>query len=455
MFTGIHYVFVLITPILTCEYKAPSKEDVTYAIAEYPEGHRQKREPRSWDWMRIETEYDPTFNILDEEKKEVLEDMITSARDYFESTLKVQRLGSIQLRPACIGEGTVDLNNTYQCSVDCEKRCGGALASVDAPYFAHCSCKYGPCPSMQRNWGGKLRNADFVLFVSVKEQSCGPLTLAFASHCALDQHTQRPIAGHVNICLSAFKSFKAHEISLWEATIKHELIHAFVFSPSLFPLFKGAGEVIKCSANRLAKVRCNLVEDMKAVPDEYDYNIPNLYKNRKGKTVTGHGQVEAGDFCPYYRTYGGVSREDSDTRCTFPGNMNYNNYSLEVFSPTARCFHLEDGIKVKSERGTVKWMHSVGCYETVCKDNRLHIKTQNSKFYPCYQGGQLIHVKKRVHGVGTVTTKIVCPSCTELCGTQYCAPDKNFNGRVGDPTREAIPYHPKFIIMFLVVLTLH
>ncbi|KAE9419426.1 hypothetical protein Angca_007570, partial [Angiostrongylus cantonensis] len=366
-------------------------------------------------------------------------------------------------------------------------------------------------------------NADFVLFVSVKEQSCGPLTLAFATHCAVDQHTQRPIAGHVNICLSAFKGMKAHEVSLWEATIKHELIHAFVFSPSLFPMFKGLslqkhqflfylmifrGSLIdiipgviqrytrfdwdtskgmishdvymivtpkvrqeardhfrcpdlegaeiesqggsgtagshwekrvfeneamtgvstqvyaltrltfalfedsgwykvnydkaeqmlwgkdlgcdfakkscltwmkanrenpypfcnvmddsRCSANRLSKVRCNLVESMEGVPDEYDYNIPNLYKNRKGKAVTGYGQVEAGDFCPYYRTYGGVSREDSDTRCTFPDNMNYNNYSLEVFSPTARCFYLEDGIKVKSERGTVKWMHSVGCYE--------------------------------------------------------------------------------------------
>uniref|UniRef100_A0A0K0D271 Leishmanolysin-like peptidase n=1 Tax=Angiostrongylus cantonensis TaxID=6313 RepID=A0A0K0D271_ANGCA len=178
----------------------------------------------------------------------------------------------------------------------------------------------------------------------------------------------------------------------------------------------------RCSANRLSKVRCNLVESMEGVPDEYDYNIPNLYKNRKGKAVTGYGQVEAGDFCPYYRTYGGVSREDSDTRCTFPDNMNYNNYSLE----------------------------------TVCKDNRLHIKTQNSKFYPCYQGGQLIHVEKRVHGVGTVTAKIVCPSCTELCGRQYCAPDKNFKARIGDPTREAIRSHAKFIIiMFLVVPILH
>ncbi|KAJ1361119.1 hypothetical protein KIN20_020302 [Parelaphostrongylus tenuis] len=92
---------------------------------------------------------------------------------------------------------------------------------------------------------------------------------------------------------------------------------------------------------------------------------------------------------------------------------------------------------------------------TICKDNRLHVKTQNSKFYPCYHEGQLIHVEKRVHGVGTVTTKIVCPPCAELCGRKFCAPDENINGRVGDPTREAIRPHLKtVIVMFFVVLTL-
>ncbi|EPB70143.1 hypothetical protein ANCCEY_10757 [Ancylostoma ceylanicum] len=47
----------------------------------------------------------------------------------------------------------------------------------------------------------------------------------------------RPIAGFVNVCPEAFNRMKASEISQWEATIKHELIHAFVFSTSLFPKF--------------------------------------------------------------------------------------------------------------------------------------------------------------------------------------------------------------------------
>ncbi|KAK5983805.1 Leishmanolysin, partial [Trichostrongylus colubriformis] len=184
-------------------------------------------------------------------------------------------------------------------------------------------------------------------------------------------------------------------------------------------------EETRCSTSRKAKVRCNMLADSGSIPREYNYNIKNLYRDKKGRSIIGYGSVTLADFCPYYKIYGDVSREDSDTRCTYHDNKHYNNYSLEdkdkgnitqVFSPTARCFELDGGIKVRSESGTITWLHSVGCYETICKDGRLMIKTQKSKFYPCYQEGQFIHVEKRIHGVGTVTTRIVCPSCTELCG---------------------------------------
>lgn len=89
------------------------------------------------------------------------------------------------------------------------------------------------------------------------------------------------------------------------------------------------------------------------------------------------------------KVFGDVSKEDIDTRCTFPDNMNYNNYSLEVllskqfllmlnssmssvvkrclqiFSPLARCFDLagDGGIAIKSDQGTYTWIHNVGCFE--------------------------------------------------------------------------------------------
>ncbi|KAK5969386.1 hypothetical protein GCK32_014450 [Trichostrongylus colubriformis] len=210
--------------------------------------------------------------------------------------------------------------------------------------------------------------------------------------------------------------------------------------------------ICSCSVNRLSKVRCNLRTDSRILPEEYNYNIKNIYRDKKGRKLSGYGAVELADFCPYYRVYGDVSREDSDTRCTYYGNMYYNNYSLEVFSPTARCFQLDGGISVESKHGKITWMHDVGCYETICKDNRLMIKTQNSKFYPCYQGGQFIHVEKRVYGVGTVTTRIVCPSCSELCGRDFCAPDEIVRDRIGDPTRITVQLKIQPILLTLSIL---
>ncbi|KAK6024892.1 hypothetical protein OSTOST_09222, partial [Ostertagia ostertagi] len=87
----------------------------------------------------------------------------------------------------------------------------------------------------------KLTNADFILFVSVLGQRCGKNTLAYAVHCAIDPATKRPIAGQVNICPDALDNMKSNEVHQWEATIKHELIHAFVFSTALFKEFPGAG----------------------------------------------------------------------------------------------------------------------------------------------------------------------------------------------------------------------
>ncbi|VDP60812.1 unnamed protein product [Heligmosomoides polygyrus] len=84
----------------------------------------------------------------------------------------------------------------------------------------------------------------------------------------------------------------------------------------------------------MAKLSCNMAANLVNVPDEYNYNIGGLYTDMRGKVVNGYGRVEVADYCPYYRVVGEYSREDSDTRCTYPGNMHYNNYSLECRPPT-------------------------------------------------------------------------------------------------------------------------
>ncbi|VDM77489.1 unnamed protein product [Strongylus vulgaris] len=71
-----------------------------------------------------------------------------------------------------------------------------------------------------------------------KDDGCSSTTLAFAAHCSLEQTPRRPIAGFVNICPKQFNKIKAAEIHQWEATVKHELVHALVFSPTLFRHFQ-------------------------------------------------------------------------------------------------------------------------------------------------------------------------------------------------------------------------
>ncbi|EYB88155.1 hypothetical protein Y032_0252g247 [Ancylostoma ceylanicum] len=151
---------------------------------------------------------------------------------------------------------------------------------------------------------------------------------------------------------------------------------------------------MRCNADRKSKVSCNLIRSASRVTADYDYNSPNLYKDEKNRAIVAYGQEQIADYCPYYRVFGEISKEATDTRCTYSGNMYYNNYSLEIFSRSARCFSLEEGIKVKKKLQRTTYNMKVGCYETSCKGNRLHIKMQSSKFYPCYHAGQFIHVEK-------------------------------------------------------------
>ncbi|KAK6050041.1 hypothetical protein COOONC_12454 [Cooperia oncophora] len=57
----------------------------------------------------------------------------------------------------------------------------------------------------------------------------------------------------------------------------------------------------RCSTTRKAKLSCGMTVDRKTVPDEYNYNVRGLYRDKKNKEVVGYGTIYAADFCPYYR----------------------------------------------------------------------------------------------------------------------------------------------------------
>ncbi|VDL79305.1 unnamed protein product [Nippostrongylus brasiliensis] len=47
----------------------------------------------------------------------------------------------------------------------------------------------------------------------------------------------RPTSGYVNICPSMFNRIEPNEVDMWSSTIRHELMHVFAFSISLFKYF--------------------------------------------------------------------------------------------------------------------------------------------------------------------------------------------------------------------------
>lgn len=165
------YAVILLRETFACNYTPPLDDDVTLGKTEYEETRTKRDDSSAWDWIRIEIEYDNTFERLLQSKRETLEAFIIIARDYFESTFKVKRLRSLMLPSYCGGYYS-HWDDSETCGTKCEKRCGLAIAPDSADYFSPCKCDKNQCMDFPLNYGRKLYGADFVLFVSVKTQHC-------------------------------------------------------------------------------------------------------------------------------------------------------------------------------------------------------------------------------------------------------------------------------------------
>lgn len=81
-----------------------------------------------------------------------------------------------------------------------------------------------------------------MLYISANQSVCppvpptGPTTLAFASHCQLEDTMDRPVAGNVNFCPEGIAR-NVNGLQYISAVTKHELLHALGFSSSLFPFW--------------------------------------------------------------------------------------------------------------------------------------------------------------------------------------------------------------------------
>ncbi|XP_071481004.1 uncharacterized protein [Diadema antillarum] len=76
----------------------------------------------------------------------------------------------------------------------------------------------------------------FVMSVASIAESCQSEVLAYASACYLDEDTDRPLAGFINICPDLLR-LEPDRLSL---TLQHEIFHALGFSTGLYAFFRDA-----------------------------------------------------------------------------------------------------------------------------------------------------------------------------------------------------------------------
>ncbi|KAI6201285.1 hypothetical protein M3Y96_00825600 [Aphelenchoides besseyi] len=229
--------------------------------------------------------------------------------------------------------------------------------------------------------------------------------------------------------------------------------------------------VTRCSSARNALSFCNLVPYKLELVPYYQY-FDRLSGIASSQIAFYGGSVELADFCPFYQAFTWRDQHSEnplhrDSRCELEMNMptEESNTVLEIYGQNSRCFDLSiSWTERRCSRVKTYTQYMAGCYEYSCHDGRLNIGVANSTdFYPCYHTGQKIYIRRIING-WLKEGSIVCPSCTEICGSirnrgnGSCLPEiEPPFGYVGDlPLVEpcfafgSSPLNPIIIVLFLL-----
>lgn len=134
--------------------------------------------------------------------------------------------------------------NLGECaSVTTSPTCGSLVAVPDAHLLPTTLCLDGIRDNCEVIPGGSgVANADVILYFAAKPAaSCDLGAAAFASSCSLDDATDRPIAGYVNICAPLLVvrgaedyAHRVHDIQM----VLHEVTHVLGFSRYLYKFWR-------------------------------------------------------------------------------------------------------------------------------------------------------------------------------------------------------------------------
>jgi len=201
--------------------------------------------------MRIQVHYDSSVYSLDKKKSDLIRGkVIPSVVEFFENALSIKQkytIDKFRIARRCP-------NNTIYYAKDalgssrafCMDRCEdhAVCGEMIVPREHLSACSYcnrtsSRCTTDYLSEGDGVSNTQLLLYVSAKQTSrCKKdQTIAYAAHCAQDTKTDRPVAGHANLCPMSIGT-DPRDLRALISTVKHELTHVLGFSVSLFAYYR-------------------------------------------------------------------------------------------------------------------------------------------------------------------------------------------------------------------------
>lgn len=201
--------------------------------------------------MKIQVHYDDSVFQLDKAKRDLItKTVMPTVTTFFEGALSLRRgmkIDKFLISRRCPNNTVyyaTDLSGYSRpyCMGRCENYaiCGEMrVPSAHLSACSYCNQTSGECKTNHSSAGVGVTGAQLLLYVSAEHTArCkSDSTIAYAAHCAQDAKTERPVAGHANLCPSLI-STEPKDLHGLIATVKHELTHVLGFSLSLFAYYR-------------------------------------------------------------------------------------------------------------------------------------------------------------------------------------------------------------------------
>lgn len=199
--------------------------------------------------MKISVYYDESVYSLEEPKSSLIrEHIIPTVIKFFERALSIRRefaIDTFRITRRCANVTYAKDNNNIArpfCLNKCDEHsiCGEMIVpQAHLAGCSYCNTTTRKCYTNHSTEGKGVTDTQLLLYVSAKQtHRCGrEQTVAYAAHCAQDSKTDRPVAGHANLCPNSI-SADSKDINSLIATVKHELTHVLGFSVSLFAYYR-------------------------------------------------------------------------------------------------------------------------------------------------------------------------------------------------------------------------